>query len=317
MSDGNKAQVRHWCFTINNPTPETTPSFDDATVRYAIYQTESGANGTPHLQGYVEFKRSMRLQAVRKLLPGAHLEPRRGTREQARDYCRKDEGRLSDPIEFGEFGTGGAGKRNDVANLKRLLDDGATDLEIWNECPVEFLRFQNGIKNVRRLLTPPRTGAVTCEVHVGTSGCGKTRYAMEHFPPPDAYWKSPSTGGSDWWDDYEGQHTVVMDDFYGWVPFSNLLRLIDRYPLTVQTKGSHVSMTATHFVLTSNKFPGNWYSYEVMERYDMSALFRRITKLVHYVTADVIHVYETQTDISMKINSMYVPKPSENKNHNF
>lgn len=43
-----------------------------------------------HWQGYIEFKNGRkRLSAVKKVLPGYHLEPRRGTQQQAIDYCKK------------------------------------------------------------------------------------------------------------------------------------------------------------------------------------------------------------------------------------
>lgn len=34
---------------------------------------------------------------------------------------------------------------------------------------------------------------------------------------------------------YVGQPTVVFDDFYSWFPYDFILRLLDRYPLVVNT----------------------------------------------------------------------------------
>ena len=89
---------RKWVFTVNNYTPETTPtaaSLPGAT--WCCFGREVGAGGTPHLQGAVYFRDAKTMGAVRLLLPGAHLEPMRGTFVQARDYSIKD----GDFVEWG------------------------------------------------------------------------------------------------------------------------------------------------------------------------------------------------------------------------
>lgn len=83
---------RHWCFTYNNPTHVPTPD-EWPDCHYAIYQLEMGASGTVHYQGYAEFSKSKRLSWLRNHtnMPGAHWAVRRGTREEARNYCMKPE----------------------------------------------------------------------------------------------------------------------------------------------------------------------------------------------------------------------------------
>jgi hypothetical protein len=61
----------------------------------------------------------------------------------------------------------------------------------------------------------------------GKTNLGKSYYVRKHAP--DAYWKQRSV----WWDGYEDHKDVVLDDFYGWIPFDNMLRLCDRYLLIV------------------------------------------------------------------------------------
>ena len=96
---------RSWIFTINNPTQE--PTLESSGAAYITYGREVGANGTPHLQGFVQFTNAKTRNAVRTKLAGAHLEIRRGTITQAIEYCHKDgdtyeEGiRPLDPVEKG------------------------------------------------------------------------------------------------------------------------------------------------------------------------------------------------------------------------
>lgn len=93
---------------MNNPAPGMTEGLlelagedDDQRARFIVYQLEVGESGTPHLQGYVVFKKPMRLSAVRQLIPRAHLDIARGTNEQNIAYCTKDETRRDGPWRAG------------------------------------------------------------------------------------------------------------------------------------------------------------------------------------------------------------------------
>lgn len=103
-------RARHWCFTLNNPeqhgiVDDVVPALPQE--RYIVWQREQGANGTVHLQGYVEFHASIRFSALKKWLPSARFAARNGSREQARDYCmKKDETYRAGPWTRGEFDGG-------------------------------------------------------------------------------------------------------------------------------------------------------------------------------------------------------------------
>ena len=89
-------RARAWCFTINNPTSPTLPEID---CRYLVYGRETGESGTPHLQGLIVFKNAKKFSQLKKQLPTAHLEVKRGTFKEASDYCKKD----GDFTEIGEL----------------------------------------------------------------------------------------------------------------------------------------------------------------------------------------------------------------------
>ncbi len=85
---------RSYVITYHNPG-DTVPTRDDETlVRYVCWQPEiCPETGTPHLQIYAEFTRPVRIgqaQAALGLPNTVHCETRRGTRNQARDYTRKE-----------------------------------------------------------------------------------------------------------------------------------------------------------------------------------------------------------------------------------
>ena len=94
MGDDGKS-LRKWCFTINNYIEEDEQNLlDELTpdkVVYAIVGREKGESGTPHLQGYVYFKRRLKMSTAKATLgKTARLEPARGTPEQNEQYCSKD-----------------------------------------------------------------------------------------------------------------------------------------------------------------------------------------------------------------------------------
>lgn len=87
-------QAARWCFTLNNYDATRDYSAHLRTVGFrikrAIFGRETGEQGTRHLQGYVEFKRSVRLGRCREILPGAHWEKARGNAKENYEYCSKD-----------------------------------------------------------------------------------------------------------------------------------------------------------------------------------------------------------------------------------
>jgi len=86
---------KYWCFTLNNYTDDELEMLRNLVgghlTTYAVFGKEVGESGTPHLQGYFEFKSRWDLIRLRRwALDRAHYEPRRGTAEEASNYCKKD-----------------------------------------------------------------------------------------------------------------------------------------------------------------------------------------------------------------------------------
>nr|UBJ25968.1 replication-associated protein [Red panda feces-associated circular DNA virus 7] len=278
------ARAKHWCFTLNNPQEWPIDFTTWSGVSYAVHQREHGSTGTPHLQGYVEFAQRQRLTQVRRLLRGAHWETRQGPRENAREYCMKEEGRLEGPWEYGEFSSQTQGRRTDLLQVKTLLDTGAKESEVASEHFEVWCRYYRAFREYRRLTVPNRDWKSTVHVLYGPTGTGKSRWAAEQFP--GAYWKQRSN----WWDGYEGQEVVCIDEFYGWLPFDVMLRLLDRYPLLVETKGGQTSFQAKTIIITTNQKPHKWYKNGNWE-----ALKRRVD-VWHYLPMEGVHEEGTNYD---------------------
>ena len=111
----------------------------------------------------------------------------------------------------------------------------------------------------------------------GASGTGKSRRAVEEAGD-DVYFKPRGK----WWDGYQQQQSVILDDFYGWLPFDDLLRLLDRYPLRVEYKGGFHEFNSKTIFITSNVHPLDWYKGDWYQAEQKQALTRRINCIIHF-----------------------------------
>lgn len=72
---------------------------------YIVAQLEKApGTGNFHIQGYCELEKQMTLQSVKQALGSdqVHIEKRRGSQKQAIDYCKKEESREEEAVEYGE-----------------------------------------------------------------------------------------------------------------------------------------------------------------------------------------------------------------------
>lgn len=84
-------KTKYWCVTLNNYVADDVADFEGLECSYRILAREIGAEGTHHLQGYIEFVNRKSLLTVKRLLGSRwHLEIRRGTGYEASEYCKKD-----------------------------------------------------------------------------------------------------------------------------------------------------------------------------------------------------------------------------------
>jgi len=136
------SRARAWVFTVNNPDNRLSLEAFDPELKYGVYQLERGEQGTPHYQGYLEFINPVSMAQVKNNLPTAHLERRKGTAVQARDYAMKLETREDGPWEFGEFSAPAPGKRTDIQDMKDfiLTGDPKTKNQIMDEFPSAYAR---------------------------------------------------------------------------------------------------------------------------------------------------------------------------------
>lgn len=96
------------------------------------------------------------------VLAEAHLEKRRGTVAEARDYCRKEATREAGPYEIGTYDQGGAGQRSDLhefsSTVRGYAQAGltwkATQRKLAEEYPGMYLRFSRHAQDLYNASVP-------------------------------------------------------------------------------------------------------------------------------------------------------------------
>jgi len=262
---------RYFCFTINNPTNDDDKQLDNllSSISYLCYGREQGKDNTPHYQGYVELNEPQRFSWLKKRLTRAHLEPRKGSRTQARDYCFKED---KDAFEHGHFVADRQGQRNDLVAVQNALDNGVPYIDIVRAHFRSACRYNRFFKKYHELMAPPRQELTKVSVYWGPTGTGKTRAAFAHDNVKQLDYINT------FFDDPEDCDVFVFDDIQNPTHLFGrrlFLRMTDRYPMKINIKGGHANWNPKHIIFTTNDDPADW-------NLD-AACRRRITDIVEFV----------------------------------
>lgn len=282
---------RKFCFTINDipqdmaHTPELP--FNADYVKFAIWQLEEGDNHHRHVQGFLTTTASLSFGTVKKWFEPfkPHVEAAHGSYDDNIKYCSKTATQISGPKEFGTrpaVGTG-QGSRTDLQSVVAPLKNGKRLNEIVEDakCAEVFVKYHRGLTALEMIWNKPKPREdITVTVCFGEPGTGKTRMAMDS---PSVF-KKPV--GDKWFDGYDGEKRLVLDEFNAYLSWSVLLQVLDVYALKVEVKGGFVNACWTEVWLTTNKHPKLWYDGT---KHPFAALARRVTRWgVFTKTADMV-----------------------------
>lgn len=243
-------QFSNIVFTLNNYSNDEYQHLLSLDIfKYLIVGREVGEQGTPHLQGYGTLKNRMRVKKLKGFLKRYHIEKRKGTHAQAADYCKKE----GDFVEIGDPPK--QGTRTDLEEVAEKIKDGASAIEIANDHTSTYIKYGRGIKDaILQLQTSYDHPSCRGVWIYGAPGTGKS-HAARHFDP-DLYCKAQNK----WWDGYNGQETVLLDDLDTSVLGHYLKIWSDRWSCTGETKGGTIHLRHRLFVITSNYKPEHfWY----------------------------------------------------------
>jgi len=270
---------RNYCFTaFIEPDIENKED-----IKYMIYQKEKcPETGKIHYQGYIELKKTMRFEGVKKIFNDhtIHLEQRKGTREQAIKYCEKNETQEGKPIEYGDRNIK-QGTRTELKAITDQIEEGKKIKEIAQSDPATYIKFYKGINEYKNLITEHNEERkIKVYVLIGPAGCGKTTlaYKLAKRKNEEIYKLDTNTNGTLWFNGYNDEKFLLIDDFYGWIRYSQLLTLLDKWPCRLEIKGGHTYAKWEYVIITSNNEVKTWYPNIL----NIKALERRIRKTRNY-----------------------------------
>lgn len=143
----SSSRGRSWCFTVNNYTEAQKVSVVSLVSKSKlwVYGFEIGESGTPHIQGYVQFKNQTRFSTLKRALPTAHWEKAKGSAQDNLKYCSKD----------GNFETNIVQKlsRDDLKQMVLKKYESVT-WKPWQQSVIDFVAEDPDSRTIRWIYEP-------------------------------------------------------------------------------------------------------------------------------------------------------------------
>ena len=283
------AMIKNFCFTwydVNKFDTFFDKDLDRLGIQYIVMGREfGGRNGKEHLQGYCELKKAKRFTTIKNMIfedKKVHIEERMGTQEQAIDYCKKD----GDWHEWGTPFVSKQGQRTDWMAIRDRIMEGASEFDIMMEFPMQHGTCSSGIRRMIMLRDKERAKHADpympeVIVYCGPAGSGKTyRCASDPDYKSDGYCMLQQASGKAYFDGYEGESVVWFDEFGGSLfPFSIFLAIVSEWGTRVETKGSSVVFHPKKILISTTRWPCEWWPESRHFNKDPFQLYRRISKL--------------------------------------
>lgn len=276
-------QSRNWCFTdfklIN--WDEIYNKYSDI-IRYLCYGKEiCPKTKKVHYQGWIQFTTKRTRGGVQRIckdlelkkidkdykITHLHCEPCRGDEYDNEKYCTKD-GKYK---QFGKMIF--QGERTDLEMIRNLIANETPMKQIADDYFDTWCRNYKAFDKYKEMVNQEKYKQfrhVEVEVIQGLTGQGKTRRAME-----DATYKI-NADDLNWWDGYNGDKCILIDEYSCQVPITKMLNILDGYQLRLPIKGGHTYAYWNKVYITTNKPWENWHEHAFEEH--RNALKRRITK---------------------------------------
>lgn len=290
-------------FTLNNYTIDDISFLRKIEHEYMVFGFEVGEKGTPHIQGYIEFLKKIKGKKLKEFCnKRISWKNRTGSAKYASLYCKKGEqtheewdlhhekgANFGKNAKFEEWGKmRQQGKRTDLTKTINKIATGeitnVNELALTN--PVLFHTYGRTLQTARNEIVRTQTRR---KLGIETKGFwiyGKTDIGKSHEADricgglkneENVY--DLATEDKGWWEGYLGQKYVVLNDFRGELPYSYLLKLVDKWNHKVIARNTGAKPFISEYVIITSSLPP-WLIYKKREKEDsLEQLLRRFTIL--------------------------------------
>ncbi len=270
-----KTQYRatNWCFTDYDKL-NWGEIYNDNTkyIRYIGVGDEiCPETKREHQQGWIQLHKQKTLNGVKLMIKNKriHLQACNGNEVSNDKYCQKE----------GKFKKYGAyvvkGQRVDLEKMHSMLLSGekrTSDLAMQKDTAKTYYRYRGGF-NYTQQLVDKKASEKFRRLHVtvitGPTGCHKTRNAVERNPGAFKIHGDEM----EWFDGYDGEKTLIIDEYSNQVKCTKLLGLLDGYQYRLNIKGGFTYARWDKVVITTNLKK----LHETAKQCHQDALARRIT----------------------------------------
>jgi hypothetical protein len=280
-------------------------------VDYLVFQLEvTPETGREHIQGAICMKKKKRattLGGLMKVLPEG-FQVMRGKPKDSQKYCTKAETRKpgTEPFEWG-MPPGGQGQRKDLECVAdEIKKNGARSAA--DAFPTYYMRYHKGMHALdnhykKRRIEARVSRPVKVIVAWGESGAGKSWWAENFDQRTETYQVPiPKQGDRLNMDGYDGERTILIQDYRGEIDLGTFKRLLDIYNTQFNTKGDMIQANWNYVLITSNFHPNTWYTNDVdaWGTEALSPIQRRIDEIVrftgNYARGNAVVHFDKQRD---------------------
>ena len=284
--------------TINNPI-EKGYTHDNIkskiidnfrTITYFCMADEMGATFHTHI--FIVFTSRVRWSKIKRHFSDVHIEACKGSVSDNILYIKK-EGKWLDDLKndqkiddsFEEFGTpppDSKGKRSDLSELYRMIQDNMSNSEIIHSNQDYILQIDKLDKIRNTILIDKYKDTLRLNLEVvyifGATGTGKTRYVMENSGYSNVY---RVTDYIHPFDSYSCQPVICFDEFRSSINISNMLMYCDVYPVELQSRYSNkVACYSKVFIVSNWPLEKQYSEAQINDIDTWLAFLRRITKVL-------------------------------------
>lgn len=285
MSGGKNTRHRRWFLTVpaEGDKGVSRGELEQALSPYDAYlgqlEQGEGTNRYRHWQLVLVHSEPVRFSTLRRKLPTAHLEPVKNLRA-ALAYVQKEDTRVEDekPLVKGEISLGpGQGHRSDLDELRTRILQGqetADELILSDSSAWRHSRLVGDLVSARdRSRQEGKLRNVQVRVVFGATGTGKTSAVLDGLHRLGTVCRV-THWGSGAFDGYDGQDSIIFDEFAGQPPLTELLTWLDTYPVALPARYRPRQAAFVRVVLCANSAPWTWYRYA--PKAQRAALARRL-----------------------------------------